>query len=209
VVLSGLKAIWHPPLTVGAVVSLIAEATLGVAVGFAATRASGSVRAFAATVGLSRPTRSDLRWSGAGCGIQLAALIAYGVLAAVINPNFNAKLASNTLLLHGAPVIALIIYGIAAVVIAPVVEEAQFRGLLLRAGMHWHSFALAAVVTSLLFGLLHGYEAHSAAGAAVLVGHTAIFGLVQCLIVRRSGRLTPAVLVHATFNALALILVAT
>lgn len=206
VVLIGLVALVQPSDDVRAVVSLLAEITLAVVVAFAGRRVYGSVVALVRTVGLGLPTRDDVVAWLAGCGVQFVAIFAFAVVVAAVNPGFDPRQASNTTGLT-APPVALILVGIAAVLIAPVVEETQFRGLLLRAGIQHDGFPLAAVGTSVLFGLFHTYEAHSLAGAAYLGIHMALFGFVQCLIVQRTGRLTPAVMVHATFNAIALIAV--
>jgi uncharacterized protein len=206
-ILIGLTGLVRPSDDIRALISLLAEITIAAIVAVAGRRVYGSLAALVQTVGLGVPTRSDVVAWLAGCGAQFGALVVLGIVMTALNPGFDPSQASNTTGLSSAPPVALVLIGIAAVLIAPIVEETQFRGLLLRAGIAHDGFPLAAVGTSVLFGLLHTYEAHSLAGAAYLGIRLAVFGLVQCLIVRRSGRLTPAVMVHATFNAIALVAV--
>ncbi len=85
---------------------------------------------------------------------------------------------------------------ISAVVLAPLAEELFFRGVvqsMLRRyfGKPWP----AVIVTSVIFGLLH-YKTPQNVPALIL------FGAVLGYIYERSGRLYPAILTHALFNAL-------
>lgn len=95
---------------------------------------------------------------------------------------------------------ALLLMGIAAVVVAPVFEELIFRGVLLRAVMRRTGFRPAALVSSGVFAVLHlgGISAASAVVPALVF--TAVFGVLQCVLVRRTGRLGPAMGVHAVTN---------
>nr|WP_269204652.1 CPBP family intramembrane glutamic endopeptidase [Motilibacter deserti] len=108
--------------------------------------------------------------------------------------------------MSGVPVWALAVVAVLSVVVAPVVEELLFRGLLLRGLMTRLRFWPAALISSALFGLMHAPTALTGAPAVVL--HTGALGLVLCLLTRRTGRLVPAVLVHALHNGLALAAVA-
>lgn len=101
--------------------------------------------------------------------------------------------------------------GVSAVVVAPVVEEVAFRGLWLRALMRRWRFWPAAVVSSVVFALLHAHEASTLLALPVLLASMTAFGVLQCMLVRRTGRLAPAILVHAIGNliAIAVVLAAT
>jgi membrane protease YdiL (CAAX protease family) len=94
--------------------------------------------------------------------MQALSLIGFGVINQSIDPSFNAKQDSNTTGLHHASVFALVVAGIGAVLIAPLVEEPQFRGRLLQAGLVRWRFPVAAVASSLVLGALHSYEASRA-----------------------------------------------
>lgn len=129
--------------------------------------------------------------------------MAVGLMAAALSRGQALADAQNLRLAHPSPgsVIAL---GLVAVVIAPVAEELMFRGLLLRTFMRRMPFWPAALLSTALFGLLHTYEAASVAGAITLALSVGVLGLGNSFLVRITGRLAPAMMVHASFNALAL-----
>ncbi|RZM81884.1 CPBP family intramembrane glutamic endopeptidase [Leptolyngbya iicbica] len=78
------------------------------------------------------------------------------------------------------------------VVAAPVLEEFLFRGFLLhRWGTRWNP-PLAVLLTSVLFGVLHGN----------VIGLT-LFGLVLALLYLRTNSLGVAIAIHALNNAIA------
>ena len=82
------------------------------------------------------------------------------------------------------------------VVAAPIVEELLFRGLWLRAFRARMSTVGAVVTTSLLFGLAHLLDP----SAAFLVPALVLVGVVLAVVTIRTGRLGPAVMIHAGFN---------
>lgn len=85
---------------------------------------------------------------------------------------------------------------LAVTVLAPVVEELTYRGL----GMSLlapFGTVLAVLVTGLLFGGAHGLLV----GLPVLV----VFGIVNAALRLRTGSLYPPILVHSTFNAVAMV----
>ncbi|HEX2040378.1 MAG TPA: CPBP family intramembrane glutamic endopeptidase [Acidimicrobiales bacterium] len=84
------------------------------------------------------------------------------------------------------------------VVAAPLVEELFFRGLLQRALVRRIGRPAPAVaVAAAVFGLVH-YD------VAALLGLVA-FGVVLGVLVVRTGRLGPAVVAHAAFNAVTVV----
>lgn len=85
--------------------------------------------------------------------------------------------------------------GVAIVVIgAPFVEEVIFRGFLLSAFAQTRlGFFGASVVTSGLWAVIHGYASSMAIGLF-------IFGLLLSLLVRRTGSIWVAVILHALWN---------
>ncbi len=87
---------------------------------------------------------------------------------------------------------------------AGICEELTFRGYLLqqfsRAG---RSLWFGAIVSSLLFGIAHGYE-----GASGMIAIT-IFGVLFCLLTITRGSLRPGIMAHAwhdIFSGIALML---
>ncbi len=168
-----------------------------------------AVHGWGQSLGWTRPTMGDARsgalWALANLGVRTAVV---AVTVAIVPAHIRNE-ANNTTDLHHTSVLALILVAIGGVIVAPIAEETVFRGVVLRAGMRRWSFARSALISSLIFGAFHSYEAASAAGAAVLVVNITAFGLVQCLAARRTGHLAPCAISHGLVNGLALLLVAT
>jgi uncharacterized protein len=162
-----------------------------------------------AALGWTKPTWRDLRtgalWTLISLGVRLLVIVVLASFA----PEHVMRAGNNTTYLRHFSAAGLVLVTIGAVLVAPVAEETLFRGVLLRAGMRRWNFLGSALVSSLIFGALHSYEASSVAGAAVLVVNTTCFGLVQCLLARRTGRLAPCAIAHGLSNGLAFLLVLT
>ena len=76
---------------------------------------------------------------------------------------------------------------------APVAEELFYRGLVLRAVEKRFSLVAAAVAATVVFGLAHFQ--------GIQLPALLVFGAVATALAVRSGRLGPAILCHAGFNA--------
>jgi hypothetical protein len=83
-------------------------------------------------------------------------------------------------------------------VVAPVGEEFLFRGYIFTALRNWRGPWTAAVLTGLLFGLVH-------VGSAPLLDLVplAALGFGLCLLYRRTGSLYPCIAVHSLNNSVA------
>lgn len=82
-------------------------------------------------------------------------------------------------------------------IMAPLVEEFVFRGLIytrLRKGM---PVAVAAVITALWFGVMHGHP--------LWIAYAAVNGLVMIWIFERTGSLLASMLFHFGYNLVAVI----
>lgn len=88
----------------------------------------------------------------------------------------------------------LLLFAPILVLAVPIFEEALFRGVLLHAAPPWAALPLS----SLLFGLAHGPDAFALP--------LALLGWCLGLVTLRARSLLPAILLHALFNLLALIL---
>ncbi len=86
-----------------------------------------------------------------------------------------------------------------AVVIAPIAEEVVFRGFVFPALRSKLNVAWAAIVTGVLFGLVHVFG--SPIGFLVPL---AVLGTVLCLLYWKTGSLYPCIALHAANNCLAL-----
>jgi len=84
-------------------------------------------------------------------------------------------------------------------VVAPVCEELLFRGFIFRCLSNWRGPWPAAVLTGILFGLVHGLSA-----PAVDLAPLALLGFLLCVIYYRSGSLYLCIAAHLINNALAL-----
>lgn len=127
--------------------------------------------------------------------------IGLGSLVDWISPGFFDDVQSELAdLATGGPVeVAALV--IAAVVLAPLWEEIFFRGLLFAGMERRFGFWPAALVSSLVFGLVH-FEGLSA-GSLYLIGQTAVLGLVLAWLLRRTGTLLAPIAAHALNNVIA------
>lgn len=178
--------------------TLILVLIAAVSAGLAALVAVGLRVRSAAALGLTRPAG---RWLliGAGCGlggflINRLVVVAYiAITGDQGNPQQN--LSDTAMGGSFAQFALLLLFG---AVLTPIGEEALFRGV----GFGWlrrWGFVLAAVISSLIFGLAHGINA--VLPAAVLLG------LVHAWLYERSGSIWPAVMSHAVNNAVIFVLV--
>ena len=181
--------------------NLLAGLALGAAVLAAARRLAARCGGWTAAIGLGRPQRSDAKrivvWFFLQLGVRILAGIVLHVLAPDLPPGGNLGDVGDL-----GPVGAALLL-VTAVVVAPIVEEVAFRGVLLRALMRRLPFWPAAALSSFLFALLHVPGADTLGGSVQVAATIYAFALVQCELVRRTGRLAPAIGVHATINLLA------
>jgi uncharacterized protein len=83
-------------------------------------------------------------------------------------------------------------------VVAPIGEEFFFRGFFYGALRNWRGPWLAAVLTGVVFGIVH----FSSSNVAFLVP-LAFFGFGLCLLYERTGSLYPCIALHCANNSLA------
>jgi membrane protease YdiL (CAAX protease family) len=193
-----LAAVPDPSPVVG-----VATATglLGVAAVLASRRparqSGGAERALGFDLPLWRDAGQVLRWSL----LLLLAQAGAVALAGALVPALSGLPADNASFLRDQPPAALVALVVAAVLVAPVLEELLFRGVVLRGLMLHVGFWPAALACSTVFGVFHATGTGVEAVPIVLA--TGVFGLGLCLLTRRTGRLGPAIGVHALRNALA------
>ena len=163
-----------------------------------ARRHGGWERAFGFHLPRLRDLPSALGWFG----IQIGARFSLAIALAVLVPSLADSHGGNVGELEGVSALGVAMSLVAAVVIAPVMEELAFGGVLLRGLMRRMRFWPAALLSSLLFTVLHVPGAAEPAAIPLLVIMILLFGVLQCLLVRRTGRLGPPIAVHAAMNAL-------
>lgn len=82
-----------------------------------------------------------------------------------------------------------------SVLVAPVVEETLFRGILFGSLTKRFSAVWAALISSIVFGLLHGQTN--------VIIYTFFLGLILCWLYKRSGSIVPGILLHLLNNIIA------
>lgn len=93
----------------------------------------------------------------------------------------------------------LVMVFVSLVILPPIVEELLFRGLIFRGFLKYFTPVVAALVTSVLFGVAHGQ---------FNVGiDTFALSLVLCFLTYKTGSLWPSIVVHAAKNCIAFIFV--
>lgn len=138
--------------------------------------------------------RFDAGALGVGCGLMLVSVLfnlVYSAFLAVFGlrtqpdlvPIF-AELSSPWWLL------------LAGIIVAPVVEELFFRGFLFAGLAKRYSWLKSAAISSALFALIHLQP--------TAIVPIFILGYIFAYLYRRSGSIWPAVLMHASTNALGL-----
>jgi CAAX protease family protein len=91
---------------------------------------------------------------------------------------------------------ALSLIGLVAIVLAPLGEELFFRAFLFRA-LRRHGFAVAAGVSSVLFGFVHVVGSNF-----LLVPILTVVGLCLAYVYERTGRIAVPIAAHMTFNVI-------
>ncbi len=135
-----------------------------------------------------------LMLKGAALGVGMALVFGYAV-EAVFPPGDTPE--GPLIQAASAPGWQRIVFVVLAVILAPVVEEFLFRGVMFT-GMtrSWGKWP-AAVVVTLLFGLLHIADI---AGYWPALGVITLVGLVMLLLRIRTGSLVPSMAMHAAYN---------
>lgn len=151
--------------------------------------------------GLSRDTlgfRRPRSWPRA-VGLTLAALAAIWVAGTVLNVFLKAG-EEQGLVPDGwdsARAGAFVANFVVIAIVAPVVEETTYRGLGYAAVGASYGPVAAILVTGIAFGLSHGL--------VVALPVLSLFGVILAALRWRTGSLYPPIILHAVFNAAALI----
>jgi membrane protease YdiL (CAAX protease family) len=157
------------------------------------------------------PTRSQLLReirAGVLTGIALYLGIAFGV-AAILTAVFeqaSGKSAKTPQQLPSVSGIGVLFAVLLAVVAAPLVEELFFRGCVFRSLRDRRGFPLAAIVSALLFGLVH-YVPGPWQDTLLLMTIMVFTGFGLAWFYDRRGNLVASIAAHATFNTIGLILI--
>jgi len=151
-------------------------------------------------VGLRAPSLSPAvwGWSLLAGGLGLAGSIVFYIVAhrlirwpVAVAPDFSKF-----------PAITVFVWLVASAMVAGFSEEAGFRGYMQGPLEHRYGPALAILITSVIFGLLH--LSHGMFVPAILFDAT--WGALYGLLAWRSGSIVPALVLHATADFLEFVL---
>lgn len=200
--LAGVEPTGLGGASLGAVTVVTQSLVLAGAFAWLAGRGGWSWRLFGAV-------RPALRHVGGGLvGGLLAFLVSGGIILsgnAVFGPLDDAGQALlETEMLTGT---ALVFTVIAAVVLAPLLEEVTFRGVLYQVVGRRTSWLVGAVISSVVFSVVHA-EVLLPLKIESLVFSVALFavGFVLAVVFHRSRSLVSAMVAHATFNGVQILL---
>lgn len=142
---------------------------------------------------------------GIAVGIGAQVIIVPGV-ALLLRPLLGKPEVSGPVreLVDQASAPALVGLFLVAVVGAPLVEELFFRGLLVRSIVKRWGPAAAVVGSAVFFGLAHPNDVPVKAQIMICAA-LACLGLALAGLAVKTGRLGPAIVAHATFNLISLV----
>lgn len=157
----------------------------------------------------SRSPKRDLGWSlrpqdlWLGVVVGLAGLVAATAVQLALSP-FEELTGTNTNFIEeqSETLVGTIVVVTSTLIGAPIVEELFFRGLVQHALARLRM--LAVVIQAFVFGLIHVTPEEGVGNIGIVLG-VGTFGFVLGLAVRRYGRLGPAIIGHAVFNAAAVV----
>jgi membrane protease YdiL (CAAX protease family) len=151
-----------------------------------------------------RPRFADLGW---GVVLWVSAIFAQ-LVTAVILLVLAVPTGSNVegIEAGGLDRTYVVVLLVSAVIAAPVVEEVLFRGVILPAFLGSMPAALALGLQGVLFGVVH-FDPELGAGNLGLVVVLSVVGLVLGVGTWLLRRLLPAIIAHAIFNGVVMVLV--
>jgi membrane protease YdiL (CAAX protease family) len=104
--------------------------------------------------------------------------------------------------LETPPSFCFIIFSVC--VFAPIIEEILFRGFLHRILRSFFSFIPAALISSILFSLVH-FSLSQGLGNIPLLASLTILSIYISYLYERQGRIFPCIILHALFNLISTI----
>ena len=164
-------------------------------------RYGGRLRAL---MGQRAPRLSDV---GIGVGIGLLCLLGQRIIAlgiAAVAEGLGAELpvVQETFRMIAQRPGAVPLFVVTTVVLAPLAEEVLFRGVLFQGLRQRTGFWVAALVSAALFTLPHLAEGGGVFASGVISSGILPLGVVFAALVERRRSLAPAIVAHATYNAI-------
>lgn len=155
-----------------------------------------SWRQLLASLGLERlPRLRDLAWALASAVLYLAVSGLTLILIQIFVPSINLSQKQNIGFNDVSDLIGLTAAFVSLIILAPIAEEAIFRGYLFGNLRRQIGAAAAVILTSALFGLVHGQWN---------VGiDVAILSVFLCILRLKTGSIWAGIFLHMTKNSLA------
>jgi membrane protease YdiL (CAAX protease family) len=153
-----------------------------------------------AIVGSTRPMR---RLVLLGLGVGLASVVANALLGAFVVLITGTQDAPEQALFGDALAggSRMLLAVVAAGILAPLIEEVLFRGLLYRALRRRQSVALAAVLSSLAFAVIHAEIVVSQPLALI---NLTLLAVLWAVLYERTGSLIVPIVAHSVFNLMSI-----
>lgn len=157
-------------------------------------------------IGIKRPKWSDVAWALSGYAVYFTILIIALNIVFALLPGLDNGQAQDIGFADTTRGAALLLVFISLVLLPAVVEEVLFRGFLFGGLRTKLTFIPAAVITSLMFGVVHLQFGGSDPLLWVAAIDTFILSMVMVFIRERSGSLWPTIQLHALKNGLAFLI---
>ncbi len=147
---------------------------------------------------------------GAALGIlvRIAAGIASAAVVAVLTSASNSQVKIPEQVDTNLAPAAFAMFVVYAVIVAPITEEFVFRGLLYRSIRDRRGVALGAIVSAVLFGLVHAVPGVPWLDVVALQITMVVTGVGLALIYERRKNLVSDIAGHAAFNLVAVVAIA-
>lgn len=142
----------------------------------------------------------DLIWLPVGVAIQLIGIaVTFPIVELSGRADTNQQLVTT---IQQAPFVSRLLLILGVVVLIPVTEELMFRGALLRGLLRHLGPSIAVLLDAALFALVHLLDPNALFGLPALVA----VGIGTSWLAARTGRIGPAIALHAGFNFVAVLL---
>jgi membrane protease YdiL (CAAX protease family) len=189
---------------------LVAGLVFGVAIG-AGTVVWLRVRhrpAFAALGLPKRPVREVGSGVGWGLVVRLGSIPVILLVATLVEAFIDRPLVTPEQLETDVGTGTIVLAVIVAVLVAPVAEELFFRGFLYRSLRVRHGYWFAAIVSSILFGLVHWQPEGLLPSLPLMVG-VATAAMAWAYLYDRSGSMLVPIASHMAFNLVGVVFILT
>jgi membrane protease YdiL (CAAX protease family) len=154
----------------------------------------------------SRVGREVAIGAGLGVAVRIVAGIAAAAVIAVLAAITDREVAVPEQVTGDLQGFELVVFALFAVVVAPITEEFLFRGLIYRSIRDRRGVPIGAVVSAVLFGVIH-YVPGPWPDATALQVTMVVTGLGLAWVYERRKTLLAPIVGHAAFNLIAVVVI--